>query len=112
MITPSLDQITPEPLPRPPEWISTVERRSCSAISPNPFTGMSFASALPLAHNQVRLLNCPTADELQCERLADSSAVQLRMDVLKPRNRAAAKGDEDVTDDDSSLVCWTFRFDF
>jgi len=73
---------------------------------------MSFPSALALANNQARLLNCPTADELQCERLADSSAMQLRMDVLKPQNRAAAKRNENVADYDSSLVCWTFRFDF
>ena len=43
-MVPSLDQITPEPLPRPLAWMTTVERRSFSAISPNPVTAISFAS--------------------------------------------------------------------
>ena len=47
-MSPSLAQMTPEPQLRPPAWISTVERRNFSAISPIPTAGtlVPFPSAL------------------------------------------------------------------
>src|SRR5712691_12772528 len=112
MIVPPADQITPEPLPRAPGQTRTVERRSCSAISPNPVTGMSFASARAFADNDVHLLRCAAADELERERFADGFAVKLRVDVFEARNRMAGECDENVSDDDAGFVRGTFGLDF
>src|SRR5712691_173048 len=109
MIVPPADQITPEPLPRAPGQTRTVERRSCSAISPNPVTGMSFAYARAFADNDVHLLRCAAADELERERFADGFAVKLRVDVFEARNRMAGECDENVSDDDAGFVRGTFR---
>src|SRR5260370_13937636 len=104
MIAPSADQITPEPLPRAPGRTSTVERRSFSAISPNPVTGMLFASARAFADHDVHFLRCAAPDELERKRLADGFALKLRVDVFEARNRVAGDGDENVSNDDPSLV--------
>src|SRR5260370_1028086 len=112
MIAPSADQMTPEPLPRDPGRTSTVERRSCSAISPNPVTGTLLASARAFADHDVHLLRCAAADELERKRLADGFAVQLRVDVFEARDRMARQCDENVSNDDAGLVRRTFGLDF
>src|SRR6266851_8643443 len=109
MIAPSADQMTPEPLPRDPGRTSTVERRSCSAISPNPVTGTLLASARAFADNDVHLLRCAAADELERERFADGFAVKLRVDILETRHRATGESDENISDDDAGFVRGTFR---
>src|SRR5260370_39113380 len=112
MIAPSADQMTPEPLPRDPGRTSTVERRSCSAISPNPVTGTLLASARAFADHDVHLLRCAAADELERERVADGFAVKLRGDVFEARTRMAGECDENVSDDDAGFGRGAFGLDF
>src|SRR5260370_17012363 len=112
MIAPSADQMTPEPLRRDPGRTSTVERRSCSAISPNPVTGTLLASARAFADHDAHFLRCAAPDELERERLADGFAVKLRVDVFEARNRMAGECDENVSDDDAGFVRGAFWLDF
>src|SRR5260370_25666317 len=112
MIAPSADQITPEPLPRAPGRTSTVERRSFSAISPNPVTGMLFASARAFADHDVHFLRCAAPDELERERLADGFAVKLRVNIFEARNRVAGDRDENFSDDYAGFVRVAFGLDF
>src|ERR1700687_1826086 len=107
--TPSRDQIIPEPLPRPAPT-RTVERRSCSAISPNPGMATLLASVRAFCHHQARFLHSAAANEFQSQRFADRAAVELRVDVFQPRYRMAAERDEDIANDDSRLMCGAFRF--
>src|SRR6266851_1212648 len=109
MIAPLADQMTPEPLPRPPGLTRTVERRSFSAISPKPWMAMLFASARAFADDDVDFLRCAAADELERERFADGFAVQLRVDILETRHRATGESDENISDDDAGFVRGTFR---
>src|ERR1700720_3423036 len=102
-MTPSADQITPEPLPRSPGRTSTVERRSCSAISPKPWIAILFASARTLAYNDVHFLCGAAADELKGEWLADGVAVELRVDIFETRDRMAGEGEENVSYDDAGF---------
>src|SRR5712664_3794160 len=112
MIAPSADQMTPEPLPRPPGLTRTVERRSFSAISPKPWIAMLFGSARAFADDDVDFLRCAAADELEREGFADGFAVQLRVNVFEARDRMARQCDENVSDDDAGFVRGTFRLDF
>ena len=98
MMLPSLDQMTPEPLLRllGPAVMRTVERRSCSAISPKPVMCMLFASRLAFADDDADLLHRTTADELQRQRFADGGAVKLRVDIFEARDRLASECYKDV----------------
>src|SRR6266404_4224407 len=111
-MTPSVDQITPEPLPRSPGRTSTVERRSCSAISPKPLMATLFASAGAFADNYVHFLRGTAANEFERERLADGFAVELRVDVFEARDRMAGERDENVSDNDACFVGGAFGLDF
>lgn len=72
---PSLDQMTPEPEPLPPACTKTVERRSCSAISPNPGMAPCFAmlcgSVRTLADDDAGFLERAAADKFHRKRFAD-----------------------------------------
>src|SRR5713226_7937381 len=111
-MTPSADQMTPEPLPRPPGLTRTVERRSCSAISPKPWMAMLFASARAFGDDDAYFLHCAATNEFQRKRLADGFAVELRVDVFEARDRMTGDGDENVSDDDAGFVRGAFRLDF
>src|SRR5579859_3623475 len=111
MMAPSADQMTPEPLPRAPERTRTVERRSCSAISPKPGIAMLFASARTFADHDVHLLRGAAADELEGDRLADGFAVELGVDVFEARDGMASESDENVAYDDAGFVRGAFRLD-
>src|SRR5882757_9174286 len=111
-MTPSVDQITPEPLPRSPGSTSTVERRSFSAISPKSRMAILFASARAFADDDVDFLRCAAADEFECERLADGFAMELRVDILKARDGMAGESDENVADNDASFIRRALRLDF
>src|SRR5262249_23764919 len=84
---PSPDQITPEPLPRPPAVIRTVERPSCSAISPNPETAILFIPVLSFADYDAGLLRGAAANELQRERFANDRTVKLGVHVFQASDR-------------------------
>src|SRR4029077_5637391 len=99
-------------LPRPPGLTRTVERRSCSAISPKPWMAMLFASARAFADDDVHFLRCATTNEFQREGLADSFAVELRVNVFEARDRVTGDGDENISNDDASFVRGAFRLDF
>src|SRR5258706_400789 len=112
IMIPSADQITPEPLPRSPGRTSTVERRSCSAISPKPWMATLFTSALAFADYDIHFLGCAAADEFERERLADGFAVELRVDIFETRDRVTSKRDENIADDDAGFVCGALWLDF
>src|SRR5579864_2322835 len=88
-MTPSADQMTPEPLPRWPGRTRTVERRSFSAISPKSRMAILLASPRAFANDDVDFLGGASADELEGERFADGFAVELRVNIFKARYRAA-----------------------
>src|ERR1700738_2904603 len=111
-MTPSADQITPEPLRRSPGRTRTVERRSFSAISPKPWMAMLFASARALADDDVHFLRCAATDEFEREWLADGFTVELRVNVFQACDRTTGEGDENVSDDDPGFVRGAFRLDF
>src|SRR5260370_4831529 len=112
MMTPSADQITPEPLPRSPGRTSTVERRSLSALSPKSRMAILFASARAFANGDADFLRRAAANEFECERLAYRFAAELRMNIFEARDRMAGEGDENVSDDDSRFGRGAFRVDF
>src|SRR5882762_3834735 len=90
MTVPSLDQITPEPLPRPPAGTRTVERRSFSAISPNPITAISFASVRAFRHNNAAFLNRAATNKFQWEHLPDRFTAKVGLNVLQASDRLAS----------------------
>src|SRR5580704_3806588 len=99
MIWPSLDQITPEPLPRPSAWpvcTTTVERRSFSATSPKPTTfspelelepepvgDILFSSVRTLGDFDGAFLKRAATNEFHGERFADRLAAEMRLNVFE-----------------------------
>src|SRR3984885_7600937 len=114
MITPSLDQITPEPLPRPPALIRTVDRRSDSAISPNPLTlaPILVPSVRPFRDRNFGLLQSPAAHKTEGERFADCRAVQFRMNVFETTDAVSAQRHDDVADHQAGFVSRAVGLDF
>src|SRR5215472_14541807 len=96
----------------------TVERRSCSAISPNPgmarlaLSAMLVRSVRAFANNNAGFLERAAANEFQRKRFADGIRAKLPVDVFEPRDGVAGERDKNVADDNSGLVRWPFRFDF
>src|SRR5437016_5827792 len=111
-IMPSLVQITPEPLPQEPASIRTVERRSCSAISPNPVTAISFAFVLAFAHDDIQVLCCPSAHDFCGKCFADVFDGQVRLHVLGMGDRLPFERNQDVADHDSCFVRGALRLYF
>src|SRR5258708_7688110 len=111
-IMPSLVQITPEPLPREPAWIRTVERRRCSAISPNPEMTILSALVLAFAHNDVQVLRCPAAHDFRNERFADVFARQVRLHVFETGDGLPFERNQDVANHDSCFVRGALRLYF
>src|SRR5713101_6374537 len=103
-IMPSAVQITPEPLPREPAWIRTVERRRCSAISPNPEMAILFAFGLAFAHDDVQILHRAATDDCRGECFADVFAGQVRLHVLEMGHGLPCERNQDVANHDSCFV--------
>src|SRR5579872_6138163 len=114
MMTPSLDQITPEPFPRPPALISTVERRSDSAISPNPLTLalISVPSVRPFRDRNFGFLQRAAAHKTDGERFADCRAVQFGMNVFETTDAVSAQRHDDVADHQAGFVSRAVWLDF
>src|SRR5882724_853035 len=106
---PSVDQMTPEPLP--PAWIRTVERRNCSATSPKHVIGTFFSSLRALAHHDGCFLKRASANEFQGQWFGNDFPLQLKMNVFQPCDRATRERNQNVADDDSSLVRRPVRLD-
>src|SRR5713101_10051635 len=87
----------------------TVERRSCSAISPNPGTAMLVGSMCAFANDNAGFLQCTAADKFDRKRLADRFGGKLRVNVLEPCDGATREGDKNIADDDAGFVRGTFR---
>src|SRR6202035_4831770 len=111
-MTPSPDQIMPEPPPRLRVRIRTVERRSCSAISPNPVMDMSFASVRAFTNYDRGLLDRSTANEFRGECLAYGGAVKLGLHILELSDRMPRERDENIADRDAGLARRAVRLDF
>src|SRR4030095_8210197 len=108
-MAPSLDQIIPEPSPRFSEWIRTVARSSCSAISPNPVTAILLSPVQTFANQDANFLYRAATNKFHRHGLADCFAMKLRLNILELRDLAAAERNQDVPDDDSRLVRWPAR---
>src|SRR5689334_22086358 len=92
--------------------MSTVERRSCSAISPNPGMAMLVRSVCALANDDVGFLESSAANEFERKRFADGFGAKLAVNVFEPRNRVAGESYKNVADDDASFVSRALGFDF
>src|SRR5580700_9056269 len=111
-ISPSPPQMTPEPLPRSPASMSTVERRSCSATSPKPGMLMSVVSARTLGHRDAHYLGRATTHDLCGQCFADIFRLQVGLHVFEARDALAGQRNENVADQHSRFVCRASRFDF
>src|SRR5882724_13177944 len=111
-MTPSLDQMTPEPLPRRPAWMKTVERRSFSAISPKLAMGILLGSVVVLAHRDGCLFQRAATHESQRDALADRCSLQLRVNIFQARDAVPRQRNDDVADDQARRVRGTIGFDF
>src|SRR6266404_7628167 len=110
-IQPSLDQIIPEPSLRFSEWIRTVARRSCSAISPNPVTAISLSPVQTLANHHAHFLYGAATNKFHRHGFADHFPMKLRLNILELRDLAATERNQNVSDDDPRLVRWPVRLD-
>src|SRR5207244_4500917 len=90
----------------------TVERRSCSAISPNPGMAMSCSSLCALANDNAGFLKCSSAKELEGQRFADRFCAELPMNIFEPGDCLAGERHKNVADQDAGFVRGTFGFDF
>src|SRR5215467_8586587 len=90
----------------------TVERRSCSATSPNPGMAMLSGSKDALADHDVGFLNRAAANELERERFANGFCAKLTVNVFEARDGVARESQKNVADNDTGFVRWTFGFDF
>src|SRR5579859_3894460 len=90
----------------------TVERRSCSAISPNPGMAMSVSSVCALANDDVCFLEGSAANEFERKRFTNGLSTKLAMNVLEPRDGMVCESDKNVADDDAGFVRRTFGLDF
>src|SRR5215472_14846264 len=96
----------------------TVERRSCSAISPNPgmaplaLLAMLVRSVRAFANNNAGFLKRAAANEFQGQRFADGFRAKLPVNIFEPRDRVARERHKNVAYDNPSFMRWPFRFDF
>src|SRR5207245_7662679 len=90
----------------------TVERRSCSAISPNPGMAMSAGPMGALADDDVDFLERPAANEFERKRFANRFGAKLPVNVFKTSDGMAGERHKNVADDDTGLLRGTFGFDF
>src|SRR5215472_2748482 len=88
----------------------TVERRSCSAISPNPGTAMLVGSMRAFADDDAGFLERATANEFDRKRFADGFGGKLRVNILQPRDSVSGESDKNIADDDARLVRRTLGF--
>src|SRR5580704_1924958 len=105
MMVPSLFQITPEPLPRPPGCTKTVYRRTRSATSPNPAIPISIAPCWPFAHNDANLTAHSATQKLCGERLANLLTMKMRVYVFQSHNRLPIQPDQKIADQDAGRMC-------
>src|SRR6267378_834676 len=101
--------MTPEPLP--PAWIRTVERRNCSATSPKPVIATLSSALRALAHHNGCFLKRASTNEFQGQWFCNRFPLQLKMNVFQPCDRATCQRNQNVADDDSSLVRRPVRLD-
>src|SRR5690242_7567142 len=92
--------------------MGTVERRSCSAISPNPGMAMLFGSVGALADDDAGFLECAATNKLERQRFANGFGAQLPVNVFEPGNRLTSESHKNVADNDASLVRRTFGLNF
>src|SRR5258705_8247290 len=103
--------VTMEPSPRFSEWIRTVARRSCSAISPNLITAISLSPVQTLANQDAHFLYSAATNKFHSHGFADYFPMKLRLNIPELRDLAATERNQNVSDDDPRLVRWPVRVD-
>src|SRR5215472_1536129 len=90
----------------------TVERRRCSAISPNPGMAMLVGSMYALANDDGCFPEGATANKFERERCSNGFSAKLPVNVFEPGDCMAGQGHKNVTDNHAGLVRWAFGLDF
>src|SRR5579871_3685095 len=108
---PSGLMMIPDPCPRRPELICTVERRRRSATSPKPSMGISIPPSWPLSHGQRRFLQRTAANHLHFHGLADQPGAGVGLEVFDLFGSNVAQRDHDITDQKAALISWRAGFD-
>src|ERR1700739_2262803 len=109
---PSPGQRIPEPAPWPPDSMRTVERRSCSAISPNPGIAMLISPQRTLTDSDVSFPRRAAAHKFDRQRLADHFAGDLGVHIFESRDWVAADRDKNIANHESRLLRGAIGLDF
>src|SRR5262250_256873 len=96
-IIPSGFTIVPDPCPRRPAPTCTVDRRSFSAISPKPGTGILGPPSRALAYGESRLLRHTGPQEFDAHGLPDYSGIGVGLEVVCLLDGDVAHPHDDVS---------------
>src|SRR5205823_3805914 len=82
----------------------TVERRSCSAISPKPGMAMLLSSMRAFANDNVGFLKSPAANEFERQGFPNGFGAKLPVNVFKTSDGIAGESHKNVANDDAMRV--------
>src|SRR5579885_1815036 len=107
-ISPFVLQMTPDPCPRPAGMTCTVERRSASAISPNPRMSVP---PRPLADGHGQLAPLARAPDLRLDRLAAAAGFERLLNIVGVLDRLSSERHQHVPDQYAAFRRRPFRLE-